>query len=776
MRYYFLLFIILTNVHRLQAQPCNRVLQGTLHCHDKYCNNLAGVEILIIETQQGTFTDDKGQFEIKGLCNGTYTLHIHGLGFKVIDTSIHIQSDLNLIIELSATSHTLKSVIVSATKDSRSFMSTVAQSQLNANQLQSLRGRSLAEALQSISGMSVLNSGANIAKPVLHGMHSNRLLMLNDGARLEGQNWGSEHAPEIDASLAGMIKVVKGAATLRYGPEAMSGVIEVESLAFDTSEKVSGLINTSINSNGRGGHISGMLDFQQKLKKAHSGFRIQAGGNRFGTRQAPDYVLANTSEALWHAGIQHQLWFGKWKTDLQYNLYHSKPGLLAYSHVGNLNDLNEVLQQSEPSIKYPFTYHINRPYQQVTHQTFQGKWYYHFNEANTLLLHYIHQSNNRKEYDANPPFNDSLVKNKVADLNFLLITDAINLRWNFRANEYRHYEAGIQTSTQGQGFSGTGHRSLVPNFRSYDAGAYALSKWIRGIFTIEAGIRYDIKQLTVFTRNTKTLTIETRQYAFQQSSYNIGAVMQPSPHWTLSTNMGKAWRAPQVIELFARGIHQGAASYELGDTSLVAESSINSSVNAAYRSKFLLAELTLYSNYINNYIYLKPMLYAVQLIQGAFPVFQYHQTNMRFSGADMDITLNWNKHISSTHQYTFLYARDVLNHAFIPGIAPNRMHHSLTCTIHETEAKQFRLLIGGETVFEQRNVEPDSDFLPPPKTYTLFGVKLQWSINTKTDNNWFLQMGSNNVMNTSYRSYMNRFRYFADEPGRNIFILIQYKF
>ncbi|MEZ4982167.1 MAG: Plug domain-containing protein [Saprospiraceae bacterium] len=98
--------------------------------------------------------------------------------------------------------------------------------------LQKLDGLKLQESLQgtlagtiaNLPGVSILSTGATIAKPVINGLHSDRVLVLQNGIKIEGNQWGTEHAPEIDPFSAGNIEVEKCRA-LVYGPEAIGGVV-----------------------------------------------------------------------------------------------------------------------------------------------------------------------------------------------------------------------------------------------------------------------------------------------------------------------------------------------------------------------------------------------------------------------------------------------------------------------------------------------------------------------------------------------------------------------
>ena len=97
--------------------------------------------------------------------------------------------------------------------------------QINQTTITNALGRSLGSLLEGVSGMSSIQTGTIVSKPVIHGMYGNRILMVSNGARLTGQQWGDDHAPEIDKNNYSDIEVVKGADAVKYGSEALGGII-----------------------------------------------------------------------------------------------------------------------------------------------------------------------------------------------------------------------------------------------------------------------------------------------------------------------------------------------------------------------------------------------------------------------------------------------------------------------------------------------------------------------------------------------------------------------
>jgi hypothetical protein len=92
-------------------------------------------------------------------------------------------------------------------------------------EIQLNNGKSLSEILQNVSGISTISTSNRIGKPLLHGMFGNRLAIITNGTRLESQQWGIEHAPEISTTASGDIEILKGAQGVLYGPESIAGVL-----------------------------------------------------------------------------------------------------------------------------------------------------------------------------------------------------------------------------------------------------------------------------------------------------------------------------------------------------------------------------------------------------------------------------------------------------------------------------------------------------------------------------------------------------------------------
>ena len=240
-------------------------------------------------------------------------------------------------------------------------------------------------------------------------MHSNRLLIINNGIRQEGQQWGTDHAPEIDPFIANNISVLKGAASARYGSDAIAGVIVVDADPLPANNKLGGLFYALGNTNGRAGGISGQMEGAINRKQINYAWRIQGTLKKGGNYAAPAYYLKNTGyeeadySITW--GIKHHI------ADLKayYSQYAAKNGIFEGAHAGNLTDLYAAFNRPVPTAPSYFSYAIDRSYQQLNHQIAKLSITKHLPDNASLEATYSFQTDKRYEYDLACPIPPTLI-------------------------------------------------------------------------------------------------------------------------------------------------------------------------------------------------------------------------------------------------------------------------------------------------------------------------------------------------------------------------------
>ncbi|GAB3496771.1 TonB-dependent receptor [Spirosoma knui] len=772
----------------LAQTACLAGLTGSLLAHSTH-QPLAGANVFIRELNTGTVTDSSGSFQIKALCSGSYTLVYQYVGYTSITTVVTVSGDsvIRLApVELIDNARTLQEVVVS---EHRSEANQLLQtrSTLGGNALEATRGQSLGESLKTLPGLYSIQTGPSISKPVIHGLYSNRIITLNNGVRQEDQQWGSEHAPQIDQFVASQLTVIKGAASIRYGSDAIGGVILVEPKAMPTVPGLSGELNLVGGTNGGQGTVSAMVEQAFGNKLAGLSWRLQGTLKRVGYTKTPNYYLENSS---YHENnMSGALIYTRRNAGVEvfYSQFSTKVGLFTGAQVGSLADFYAAIARSEPISQPGFSYALGRPYQQVQHDLLKVKAFVRSDRWGTLTATVAQQQNVRQEYDR-----QSFSRLTDPELYLKLVTQTADLVWAHRPIRMVNGgqisgTAGINGITQG---NVRRYLFLIPNYRNYGAGLFAIERYARDRWTLEGGLRYDYRWLRAYFLDETTNQTTNRTHNWRNVTGSLGATYQLTSQITLSANLGTAWRAPTVSDLYSDGLHQSAVAYERGNPNLKPEQAYNATLSIDYTGKRLSVELSLYNNRIDNYIYLKPDSVPIVRQRGAFPAYSYDQVQATFRGVDATIQYKLSDRLTFTSKTSLLYAYDHTNQNYLVYIPANRTDNGLRYQLGDQTGSDQRRISGfyvsmnalyvarqnrvPATTQRQENGQIifTGDFAPPPPAYTLLGAELGFSWRLRTQPVQIILTGAN-LLNQSYRDYLDRFRYFADEPGRNIMLKVK---
>jgi iron complex outermembrane receptor protein len=297
---------------------------------------------------------------------------------------------------------------------------------------------------------------------------------------------------------------------------------------------------------------------------------------------------------------------------------------------------------------------------------------------------------------------------------------------------------------------------------------------MKGPLEIEAGLRYDIRNISAARYLGNQL--EESKLEFQNGAAFLGAMYQVSPSLSLSSNLGTAWRPPNVNELFSQGLHHGAAAVELGDKNLSAENSLKWVNSLELDGKKGNLELTGYVNRIQNYIYLNPTGQTFVSLRGTFNVYEYLQANALFYGIDLSGSYGFGQQWEGYFKGSIIRAKNIETQAYFPFIPSDRMDVGLSYSFGKQEEGKGknRITLSSLGVARQSR-EPNFDLATAPPAYTL--VNLGYSRKMQIGKNQLTaSLLVTNLLNTEYKEYMNRFRYFTADMGRNIQLKFNYQF
>lgn len=779
------------------SQNCDINFKGTvIDVHDGA--PLVGATVVIAGLEIATVTDFDGNFEFNSLCQNTYNLQISHPECTTEAYTISLTEDSTKTFKLEHHLEELNEIII---KGSTYYTKaeSVLENRIATETLENYSSGSLGDALKTVSGVSSLNTGNTVVKPVINGLHSSRITIINNGVRQQDQEWGAEHAPNIDLNTASSITVIKGAAALQFSGDAVGGVIVAEPSPVILKDSIFGKTIVSGQSNGRGGSITSIL-----TKSYENGWfgRVQGTVKRYGDFEAPTYVLSNTGLSEQDFSLNFGLNKINYGFDVYYSLFKNKLGILRASHLGGAEDLVAAINSNRPLIIRDFTYDIDTPRQEVLHQLGKFSGFYKFNTANTLNFSYDFQQNNRLEFDVRRGDNDG---NASVDLELKTHNLGVSLESDISSSIA--IKTGIAGNFQ-ENFAdpSTNVRRLIPDYKQYKFSVYGIADYqISENLITEVGARFDYTYMDVF-KFYRTSFWESRgydvlfpdlvieqignqiltnpEYKFNNVSATAGLSYQFNDQYALFSNYSLASRAPNPSELFSEGLHHSASRIELGDLRFTSEVSQKITLTAQKKGSIFSFTINPYVSFIDNFILIEPTG-VQQTVRGNFQVWEYRQTNARLMGIDTDARYNITDALYATSKFSIVKGKDTTrDDALINMPAANT-----TTGLNYTLPIKHKIDLGIESVyFFRQNEFPDTNFevfIPaterlelvdvstPPPAYHLLNLNVATHFNIHSTTNLHLNLKVTNLLDTSYRDYLNRLRYYADDLGRNIMLQLK---
>ncbi|MBK7943812.1 MAG: TonB-dependent receptor [Flavobacteriales bacterium] len=751
------------------AQSCDFELSGrVIDEHDM--QPLAYAEVFITSLGKGAVTNDQGHYRIEGLCPGTYQVRVHHLGCEPVTREVRLTSSTTIDFKLEHHAEELRELeVIQARPDEQ--VGQPAKS-VDREDMERAAGTGIADLLARVPGVTVLATGPSIGKPVIHGLSGNRVLILNQGIRQEDQQWGSEHAPSLDPLSADRITVVKGAASVQYGSDAIGGAVIVEPVELPRTAGISGELRGLGQWNGRGGGGSGLLEGGVKGITG-LGWRVQGSGRYLGDSEAARYTLSNTGQREWSGSASVGYRDHRRGASVFYSRFTRELGILRAAHIGSTTDLQRAIESGEPWYTAPFSYAIDAPRQTVTHHLLRVQGSIALTDRNRLEVNYGYQANDRQEYDIR-----RAGRSATPALDLWLATHTAEAVLKHWIGEHVHGKVGVTALAQeNTNIPGTGVRPLIPDFRKESIGAFIIEHMPVGErLELEAGARAEGTLLHV-RRFDREGQLQAPEHRFTNAAFALGASYQLSDSARLRLGLASAFRPPHVSELYSEGLHHSAAAIEEGDALLGSERSLKATLDAeaALFGGRLRIDATVHASRIKGFIYLRPDGTRLT-IRGAFPVFRYTATDALMGGLDASATLKLSKRFAWRMRGSTVHARDQRRDEWLFLMPADRLENGLL--FRTASGGKWRAFEAGAThqaVFEQRRIPEGLDFAPPPSTYHLFALSASAS---RTLGKGELRIGlqANNLFNTAYRDYLDRFRYFTDARGTDIVLSVRYAF
>ncbi len=729
------------------APPTSHTITGRVA--DSAGATLANVRVVVLEAGRSAVTDAGGRYTIASLPDGTYGISFSFVGYAPVVRRVSLAGkDLSLDVTLRRSLIELPAIQVTATPIATSVLTSPQPTAVMAGtELRTAQAASLGETLQSIPGVHSLSTGVGIGKPVIRGLTSNRVLVLDNGQRLETQQWGDEHSPNIETATAERIEVIKGPASVLYGSDALGGVINVVPRDLPTANggtsPVHGTLTGSFGTNNREPDGSLLLEGAS----GGFGFRGTVSGRSSKDLKTPDYTLWNSA-----------------------NKAISGSGTVGYR--GSWGSLTGTFSQRNEKISLTDDDPAAEPTQRI--QTSRGRVDLTLPLGQSRL-----EANLGYERSRRREFEDPVTTEVGLGLLSKTLTGGVHIH---------HAPIGKLTGIVGvsglrNSFDKFGVETLIPNSAAYSVGAFAFEQLEAGRLGLTFGARVDQRHLDVQADNDLGNTAQSRNY--NSLTGNLGLLFHITEPVALVLNVGRGYRAPSSFDLFSNGVHEGTVAFERGNPNLKNETSVNSDLAVRVQSSNVLLEVGGFANFIQNFIYSVPT--GTTDPASGFQIYDVTQGNARLTGFEAALQYHPIRAIHFQGSADYTRGQNTSTSQPLPLMPPLRATYSVR--LEGTTRGSFLdpyLSFGGETNAKQTRQDPaEAQFYAEAfdgagyqsKAYTLanigggFGVLAGGSA-------FRFDLMLRNAFNKAYADYLSRIKTNALNPGmgRNFVMRVSMEF
>ena len=652
--------------------------------------------------------------------------------------------------------------VTGVTGDTKLKHATAPVSIVTPQVLRSSASTNIIDAIARQPGVSQLTTGGSISKPIIRGLGYNRVVVMSEGVRQEGQQWGDEHGVEVDGSSVNSVEILKGPTSLMYGSDAMAGVVILHAQPTLVEGEIQANVSSEYQTN------NGLFAYNLSIAGNQKGFVWNA---RFSDKMAHAYQnkydgYVPGSQFRERAG---RLMLGVNKdwghSRLTWTAYHLTPGIIE----GERDPETGELEHEEDWTGHQ--YGKSLPFQQVKH--YKAVWDNSLNLSSGYLKAIIgYQQNRRQEFE------ESMDE---YELFFKMHTLTYDLR--YVTHEWRGWKLSTGIGGMYQNSVNQGEEYLIPDYRLFDFGIYATAtKSIGNNWTLNGGVRYDYRWLhgdELMEDGERRFTDFSRH--FNGLTGSIGAVCNINEHFNLRLNLARGFRTPNMSELASNGVHEGSIRYELGDQRLKAEYSLQADLGLDFTSRYVSAQLALFANRINNYIFTHRV---AEEIEEGYLTYIYTQGDARLLGFEASIDFHpiHSVHFSNTFSYVDAQMIDATpDTKYLPFTpAPHwtselkwELFHHAHSTVSSHAMHEYRhahpkgglalnnlyIAAGLDVYLKQTHIYSADDTETETPGYALISLSAGTDIQLHNKKVAELYITADNLLNKAYQNHLSRLKY-----------------
>ena len=629
------------------------------------------------------------------------------------------------------------------------------------NSLRMTPATNIVDAVAKLPGVAQVSTGSGISKPVIRGLGYNRVVVVADGVRQEGQQWGDEHGVEIDGNAVSSVEVLKGPASLLYGSDALAGVLKLNTDPVVPLGKMRLNVNTEYHSN------SGLVNYSFNYGGNKQGW---AWNIRYGDKFAHAYktpgdgYVPNTQ--FRERALSGMLGVNKtWgHTRLIGSYFHVTPSIAE----GERDPQTGELEQPYADAK---TYHHGLPYQQVYHYkaVLDNAVYLGEGRFNAVLAY---QQNRRQEFEE-PDEYGLYIKLHTVNYNIHYVTRRLGEDWRITSGVSGMWQRSLNE----------GDEFLIPDYSLFDFGAFVTTTANVGRWALNGGLRFDNRHLdSSELMDDGDLRFQAFKRNFNGFTASVGAVWHATDHLDLRANAARGFRAPNISELASNGVHEGSLRYEVGNRDLKPEFSLQFDLGAELTTSWLDAQLSLFSNRIDNYIFIHR---SGEIIDDEFMTYRYDSGDAQLLGGELALDIHpWHfLHLGTSFSLVNavqLYQPE--ESKYLPFTPAPRWQSDIKWEIlHDGRVLNNAFVsLGVDYNFKQDHYYRADDTETATPAYCLLNAAIGTDIMCKGRRVACLSLMGTNLTNKAYQNHLSRHKYTDVNPvtgrqgvlnmGRNIIV------
>ena len=610
-------------------------------------------------------------------------------------------------------------------------------------------------------GLAQISTGAGISKPVIRGLGYNRVVVVEQGIRQEGQQWGDEHGLEVDAEGVHSVEILKGPASLMYGSDAIAGVMVLHPENPLMDQTLQAKVSSGYQSNN--GLYSYTASFAGNVNRFLWNWQFSDKAAHCYKNSLDGYVPGSwykERDVVGMLGINRD-WGHSW---LRFSHVNFTPGITEGERDEETGEL--VWEDGNKA----HSYSRQSPFQRVKHTKVvsDNAW---FLGDGTLKAILGYQQNWRREFE------ESFVE---PELSLRLHTINYDLRYQHTLPAEWKLSSGVGGMWQ-QNENG-GEEYLIPDFRLFDIGAFltASKQWDR--WHLSGGLRYDHRTLSTDSLlEEKELRFQRLTPHFSGLTGSLGAVCNLTSKSNLRLNLARGFRSPTVNELSSNGVHEGSVQYELGNAMLHPEYSFQTDLGYDFTSHYFSLQASLFLNRIDNYVFLSRL--AGVETEG-YATYQYRQGDARLMGGELSFDIHPLEALHIENDFSYIHAIQLHQPSeshYLPMIPAPRwncqVRYSFPDFLHGCCRRSY-LSAGMEYNFRQDHFYALDGTETTTPDYCLFDLSAGVDIHVFRENCIMLTLTCQNLFDKVYQSHLSRLKYTDLNPltgrqgvsamGRNI--------